>query len=115
MDPPVRNIELALQSYAAAKQYDPSNTSMCILVPVWRKAVWWKQLRKMKRIRIYPKGAELLISEFDQHRRIQLPYRSVVFYDPPSAPVVLGSIGNQQSGIQHHMTRSMESSQFRQR
>ena len=70
MDPPVRNIELALQSYAAAKQYDPSNTSMCILVPVWRKAVWWKQLRKMKRIRIYPKGAELLISEFDQHRRI---------------------------------------------
>ena len=34
MDPPVRNIEMALQSYAAAKQYDPSNTSMCILVPV---------------------------------------------------------------------------------
>jgi len=108
MDPPVRNIELALQSYAAAKQYDPSNTSMCILVPVWRKAVWWKQLRKMKRIRIYPKGAELLISEFDQHRRIQLPYRSAVFYDPPSAPVVLGSIGNQQSGIQHHMTFETE-------
>ena len=108
MDPPVKNIEMALQSYAAAKQYDPSNTSMCILVPVWRKTVWWKQLRKLKRIRIYPKGAEKMISEFDQHRRIQLPYRSAVFYDTPSAPVVLGSISNQQAGIQHHMTFEAE-------
>ena len=81
MDPPVRYIEMAFQSYAAAKQYDPSDTSMCILVPVWRKAVWWKQIRKIKRFRLYPKGAELLISELDQHRRKQLPSRPTVAFN----------------------------------
>ena len=66
MDPPVNMIETALQSYAASKQQDPSNTSMCILVPVMRKASWWKKVRNMKRIRLYPKGAELLLSGLDQ-------------------------------------------------
>jgi len=102
MDPPVNMIETALQSYAASKQQDPSNTSMCILVPVMRKASWWKKIRNMKRIRLYPKGAELLLSGLDQKTRIQMPYRSAVFYDPPSTPAVLGSVGKQ-IDTQHHM------------
>ena len=65
-------------------------------------------MKKMKRIRMYPKGAELLISELDHSKRIQLPYRTAVFYDPPSAPVMMGSAGGQQEGIQHHMTFEAE-------
>jgi len=66
LDPPVNMIETALQLLAASKHQDPSNTSMCILVPVMRKASWWKKIRNMKRIRLYPKGAELLLSGLDQ-------------------------------------------------
>jgi len=62
MDPLVNMIETALQSYAASKQQNPSNTGMCILVPAMRKASWWKKIRNMKRISLYPKGAELLLS-----------------------------------------------------
>ena len=62
LDPPVNMIESTLQSYASAKQYDPSNTSMCILVPVMRRTKWWKKMKGMRRIRHYPRGAELLLS-----------------------------------------------------
>ena len=107
LDPPVNMIESTLQSYAAAKQYDPSNTSMCILVPVMRKMKWWKTVKGMKRIRLYPKGAELLLSGLDSQSRIQLPYRAAVFYDPPSAPAVMGAAG-QTADPQHHMVFSTE-------
>ena len=60
LDPAVDMIETALQSYLASKQRVPSDTSMCILVPVVRKASWWKKIRNMKRTRLYPKGAEVL-------------------------------------------------------
>ena len=108
MDPPVNEIEMALQSYAAAKQQDPSNTSMCILVPVWRQASWWKRVKKFKRIRAYPKGAELLVSGVDTMAKIQLPYRAAVFYDPPSAPAVLEAAAGLQPGLQHHMVFETE-------
>ena len=107
LDPPVNMIESTLQSYAAAKQYDPSNTSMCILVPVMRKMKWWKTVKGMKRIRLYPKGAELLLSGLDSQSRIQLPYRAAVFYDPPSAPAAMGAAG-QTADPQHHMVFSTE-------
>ena len=102
LDPPVSMIEATLQSYAAAKKHDPSNTSMCILVPVMRKTSWWKKLKSMKRIRMYPKGAEVLLSGLDHKARIQLPYRAAVFYDPSSRPAALGSVGKL-IDTQHHM------------
>ena len=108
LDPPVKCIGSALQSYAAAKEHDPSNTSMCILVPIMRKAGWWKQVRRMRRIRIYPQGAEILISALDKRTRIQVPYRSAVFYDPPSRPATLGAAAGQQPGMQHHMSFTTE-------
>ena len=95
IDPPVKNIPYALASYFAAKRQDPANTSMCILVPVWRRATWWKQLKGMQRIKEYSKGAEILIPEFNKNSRIQLPYRAAVFYDAPSPPATLASAGPQ--------------------
>ena len=95
IDPPVKNISYALASYSAAKRQDPANTSMCILVPIWRRATWWKQLKGMQRIKEYPRGAEVLIPEIDKTSRIQLPYRAAVFYDAPSPPATLGSVGPQ--------------------
>ena len=59
LEPLVNMIETTLQSYDVSKQQDPSNTSMCILVLVMSKASWWKKIRGMKRLRLYPKGAEL--------------------------------------------------------
>jgi len=103
----VSMIEATLQSYAAAKKHDPSNTSMCILVTVMRKTSWWKKLKSMKKIRMYPKGAELLLSGLDHKARIQLPYRAAVFYDPPSRPAALGSVGKQ-IDTQHHMVFNTE-------
>ena len=107
MDPPVKMIDTALQSYAASKLQDPSNTSMCILVPVWRKTIWWKRIKKLQKIREYPRGAELFISGLDQTTRIQLPYKAAVFYDPPSAPAMLGAAGLQPE-LQHHMIFNTE-------
>ena len=107
LDPPVNMIEVTLQSYTAAKQCDPSNTSTCILVPVMRKLKWWKTVRGMKRIRFYPKGAELLLSGLDSQSRIQLPYRAAVFYDPPSAPAAMGT-ARQTVAPQHHMVFNTE-------
>ena len=95
IDPPVKNISYALALYSAAKRQDPANTSMCILVPIWRRATWWKQLKGMQRIKEYPRGAEVLIPEIDKTSRIQLPYRAAVFYDAPSPPATLGSVGPQ--------------------
>jgi len=78
---------------------------MCILVLVIRKTSWWKILRSMKRIRMYPKGAGLLLSGLDHKARIQLPYKVTVFYDPPSRPAALGSVllVGKQIDTQHHM------------
>ena len=49
----------------------------------------------MQKLREYPKGAEILLSEYDRKSRIQLPYRAAVFYDPPSPPATLGTAGPQ--------------------
>ena len=103
LDPPLRSIEAALQSYAAAKQHDPRNTSMCILAPVMRKASWWKQMRKMQKITLYPKGAEILFSGVDIPSRMQVLYRLAIFYDSPSLPATLSAVGNR-TGMQHHMS-----------
>lgn len=46
-------------------------------------------------IKLYPKGAEIPISELDQESRVQLPYRSAVYYDPPSALMTMGATGDQ--------------------
>ena len=100
-------IETAFQSYTASKRQDPSNTSMYILVPVMGKASWWKKVRNMKRIRLYPKGAELLLYVLDQKTTIQISYRAAVSYDPPSTPAALGSVGKQ-IDTQHHMVFNPE-------
>jgi len=72
-----------------------------------RKASWWKKIKGMKRIRLYPKGAELLLSGLDQKTRFQMPYRSALFYDRPSTPAALGSVGKQ-IDTQHHMVSNTE-------
>ena len=108
LDPPVNGVGTALDSYTASKRHDPSNTSMCILVPVMRKATWWTQVKKMQRVRMYPKGSEILTSGLDKHTKLQVPYRSAIFYDPPSRPATLSAVADYQTGTQHHMSFTTE-------
>lgn len=49
LDPLVNMLKVALQPYAASKQHDPSNTRMCIFVPIMRKATWWKSFKSVKK------------------------------------------------------------------
>ena len=50
------------------------------------------------------------ISALDQQTRMQLPCRATVKYDPPSAPAVMGAVGDldQQAEVRHQTSVETE-------
>ena len=100
LNPPIQCIKPALQHYLHCKARDP-NTSICILVPYWRRATYWPLLKGMKLLRNYSKGSQIFFHKNQNGSTAELlcPWSVAIFYDPPQPPAHLGSVG-----AEHAMT-----------
>lgn len=84
LNPPIGCITQALQHYSRCKAQEP-NTSICILVPYWRRASYWPLLKGIQILRTYPEGSSIFLHKAKDGsiHTLQSSWPAVVFYDPP--------------------------------